>query len=103
MRRWAARTDTCQPPIVEGLRRKGVIVFITSALGSGFPDVVCYYPPTNTWLPIELKSDNSISKKSKASQNLKPSQQKSHSLAPIPVASTLAQALALFGITEDNS
>ena len=37
----AKRTDANQTEIVEGLRKHGYKVFITSMVGAGFPDIVC--------------------------------------------------------------
>lgn len=42
MRR-AARVDANQQAVVEGLRKAGASVAITSALGDGFPDLVVGY------------------------------------------------------------
>lgn len=52
MRR-AAKVDRNQGQIVEALRKVGASVAITSALGSGFPDVVAGYRGTNTLIEIK--------------------------------------------------
>ena len=39
--RMAARPDENQEEIVEGLRKAGVSVMVTSNVGDGFPDLVC--------------------------------------------------------------
>lgn len=50
------RTDANQTEIVEALRKLGVSVAITSAVGKGFPDLVCGYRG-KTYL-IEVKTDD---------------------------------------------
>jgi Holliday junction resolvase len=45
--RYAARIDANQPEIVDMLRATGVSVAVTSALGDGFPDLVCAYANKN--------------------------------------------------------
>ena len=57
MRR-AAKTDANQPEIVAALRAIGASVADTSAVGKGFPDLVCGYQG-RTWL-LECK-DGSLS------------------------------------------
>lgn len=52
----AARVDDNQKQIVKFLRDKGVSVAITSAIGSGFPDLVCGYKNKN--ILLELKDGN---------------------------------------------
>ncbi len=52
MRR-AARTDANQAEIVKALRATGASVAITSAVGGGFPDLVCGHRGRN-WL-LECK------------------------------------------------
>ena len=49
------RTDANQREIVKALRGMGVSVAITSAVGKGFPDLVCGYRG-KTFL-IEVKTD----------------------------------------------
>ena len=41
------RIDANQPEIVKYLRSAGVVVAITSNVGSGFPDIVCGYRGVN--------------------------------------------------------
>lgn len=52
--RFARKVDKIQPALVEELRSCGVRVAVTSALGNGFPDVVCLYH--GLWTPLELKN-----------------------------------------------
>jgi Holliday junction resolvase len=49
----AARTDANQREIVKALRKIGASVYVTSAVGAGFPDLVVGYCGRN-WL-IECK------------------------------------------------
>ena len=49
----AKRTDFNQKQVVEGLRKFGMTIAVTSSLGSGFPDIVVGYKGKN-WL-FELK------------------------------------------------
>lgn len=49
----AKRTDGNQTDIVETLRKCGVSVSITSALGNGFPDIVCGYRGANYLFEIK--------------------------------------------------
>jgi len=51
-----ARVDENQKQIVRFLRDKGVSVSVTSALGRGFPDLVCGYKGKN--ILLELKDGN---------------------------------------------
>lgn len=53
MRR-ASRTDENQTAIVRTLRAAGVIVEVTSGLGDGFVDLVCWHPRVGVKL-IEIK------------------------------------------------
>lgn len=50
----ARRTDQNQREIVITLRRMGVKVYVTSSLGSGFPDLVCSFG-RKTYV-VELKN-----------------------------------------------
>ena len=49
----AARTDGNQTKIVDGLRKAGVVVFITSGVGGGFPDLCCSFNERNYLLEIK--------------------------------------------------
>jgi len=63
MRR-AARTDGNQTAIVTALRKVGASVFITSAVGRGFPDLVCVYGGRAVFLeckdPTKPKADRQL-------------------------------------------
>ena len=96
--RFRARKDVAHKPIVDGARKHGLVCFDSSQLGGGFPDVVCYYPPTDTWKVAEIKSDNKISKQKKSTGQLKPDQVKVNTLAPIPVVRSVRELMTLFGV-----
>lgn len=64
----AARTDGNQTQIVNGLRAAGISVSITSAIGQGFPDLVCGYLGRNFLLEIKDPT------KPKADRQLTPDQ-----------------------------
>lgn len=49
------RVDRNQGDIVEALRDAGVAVAITSALGNGFVDLVCWCPATGVLALLEVK------------------------------------------------
>ena len=94
---WARRKDLSQKPIEDTLRERGIVVFDISRLGDSYPDLLCYDPLSTLWLPIECKSDRSISHHRKADNQLSESQLVIHATAPIPVVETPDEALALFG------
>ena len=48
------RADTNQSEIVEALREHGVHVVITTALGSGFPDLVCGYRGLTVLMEVKM-------------------------------------------------
>ena len=54
-RKHIAKVDANQARIVEVLRAAGVRVFITSHVGHGFVDIVCYRPATGLLRLIEIK------------------------------------------------
>lgn len=122
MRR-AARKDVVHGPIVEGLKTHGIAVLdmpdpgdvlcyrdvdvcrVLQSLGCdpnrsiftlGLADVSKLIKQCQMWMPIELKSSNRIRKQAK---QLTPAQERRAKVAPIPLAMTLAEALALFGMT----
>ncbi len=49
------RKDTLQTEIVMGLRKAGAKVKITSALGEGFPDLICLFRGTLSLLEVKSK------------------------------------------------
>lgn len=52
----AAKTDDNQKLIVDGLRKAGISVAITSSMGAGFPDIVCGHMRRNYL--FEVKDGN---------------------------------------------
>lgn len=95
MRYAARRKDQSQNPIVEALTAHGVIVFdVSGARGLGF-DIVCYDRQQHRWQPAELKSDRTISHQAKARPRT-PAQISANRRAPIPVWSTVAEAVGFF-------
>lgn len=93
---YARRKDASHNLIADALRAAGILVLDGSRAGSGFPDLLCYDPSADRWLPIECKSDRRISHYSKGHE-LTPGQLALRASLPIPIAETPAQALALFG------
>lgn len=88
MRR-ANRKDSVHKAIVEGLRAHGVAVADMPDPG----DVLTFY--NGRFLPIEFKSDQRTRGYTKEATAL---QEKRAKVMPIPIAHTLAEALALHGI-----
>ena len=52
----AKRTDVNQAQIARGLRKLGLSVFSTHALGRGFPDLVVFNPNSGCLMLLEVKS-----------------------------------------------
>jgi len=48
-----SRADHNQPEIVDALRRMGVSVAVTSAVGNGFSDLVCGYRGRNELIEVK--------------------------------------------------
>lgn len=89
--------DLTHKPIVAALRHAGVIVYDMPQPG----DILCYFG--GRWLPIEIKTplrQSATFKNGKPKKNyyLTASQQKRETQAPIPIATSPREALALFGI-----
>src|SRR5688572_10441751 len=55
---YGKRTDKGQAAIVEELRKRGVQVILTSALGNNFPDLLCGY--SGRWILMEVKGDGCL-------------------------------------------
>lgn len=83
------RKDKVHKPIVDGLRAHGVAVADMPDPG----DVLTYY--NGRFIPIEFKSDKATRGYKKEATEL---QEKRAATMPIPIAHTLAEALALHGI-----
>lgn len=94
MRR-AARTDANQNDIVAALRAIGCKVAITSAVGSGFTDLVCSRGGVARL--VEIKDGS----KPPSERRLTPEQVTFHAEwagQPVHVVESVAEALALFGV-----
>lgn len=82
----ARKRDANERPIIKALEAIGVDVFQIS--GKGAPDLLAHR--RGLWLPIEVKS---------ATGELTTAQIAARATAPYPVVSSVAEALALFGVT----
>lgn len=80
------KRDANEREIIDALRAIGVVVFQLS--GKGVPDLLCYRL-RESWIPIEVKEPHG---------RLTRAQQVTRRLVPFPVARTVNQALALFGV-----
>jgi Holliday junction resolvase len=91
-----ARTDANQDEIVEALRGVGVSVFVTSMIGSGFPDIVAGYRGINYL--IEIKDGS----KPPSKRRLTPDEQKFHDLwrGVVIVVKGIDEALRAVGAIE---
>jgi Holliday junction resolvase len=83
----ARKRDALEPYVVEALEEIGVAVWRIS--GPGVPDLLAY--SRGVWLPLEVKSGKA--------GTLTPAQVASQQRAPYPVVRSVAEALALFGVT----
>lgn len=88
-----ARTDDNQNEIVQALRAIGASVAITSALGSGFPDIVAGYRGVNYL--IEIKDGS----KPPSRRKLTPDEQRFHDLwrGTVIVVNDIDEALKAVG------
>ena len=68
MRR-AARVDANQQRIVDGARRVGYRVSITSTVGQGFPDLVVWNPASRKLMLIEVKDPSQPPSKRELTQD----------------------------------
>ena len=101
--RYANRQDVMHKPIVSALEDYGVTVYLMPDPG----DILCYGWNRATlqyeWHPAEIKSSNTVrKKKADGSDELTPRQKRlrdQNYTAPIPIIRTVAEGLALFGIT----
>lgn len=92
--RYAAKVDGNQRDIVKALRRAGVRVRITSSLGSGFADLVCYRPATGLLRLLELKDGD----KSPSARKLTESEETFALEFPVWIVRSVREALAAMGI-----
>lgn len=93
MTRRAAKVDDNQPEVVKALRKAGISVVPTHAMGAGFPDLVCGYK-RETYL-LEIKDG------AKAPSDRKLTPQQVEFIAgwrgsPVHVVTSVSQALAVF-------
>lgn len=95
MRR-VAKVDRNQAEIVQALRAAGAAVSDTSAVGQGFPDVVCSY--RGTWHLLEIKDGM----KRPSARRLTDAQVRWRSLqhAAAPVVASVDDALRAIGAIE---
>lgn len=87
LKRWAARRDWNEAEIVAALRSIGVEVFHVS--GDGVPDLLTF--ARGVWLPVEVKRPRG---------KLTTAQLETRKRATFPVVESVAQALALFGVSD---
>jgi Holliday junction resolvase len=93
MARRAARIDDNQPEIVRALRAVGATVEVSSAVGGGFPDLVCGYRG-NTYL-LEVKDG----KKPPSKRKLTPDQVEWHDRwrGQVAIVKSINEALNVIG------
>jgi hypothetical protein len=92
LRRHAARRDNNEATIVDALEAIGIVVHRLSA--PGLPDLLTYNPRAiraARWLPIEVKQPG---------EGLTIPQQVTALYSPYPIVSSVAEALALFGVQD---
>lgn len=87
------RTDANQTPIVNALRAVGCNVAITSALGSGFVDLVVYRPATGLLRLMEVKDGS----KPPSKRKLTPDEEEFATKFPVWVINSVAEALTAMG------
>lgn len=78
------RRDANQYLIVEALRAAGVTVIEMGGVGDGVPDLHCYRPSHGLMRWLEVKMPGA---------KLTPAQEKFHTLVPVCVVHTVAEAL----------
>ena len=82
----ARKRDASEAAIVAALEAIGVTVLRLS--GEGVPDLLCH--TRGIWLPVEIKQVRS--------RRLTPAQCLTYAIAPFPIVTTVAEALALYGV-----
>lgn len=78
--------DANHDDIVNGLQARGYTVYSMPMPG----DVLCYSPFTERWMPAEIKTAKGRKTKNQAARDQQ----------PIPIVRSLADALALFGVSQ---
>lgn len=81
----ARRRDANEQAIVKALRQVGCVVLPLS--GDAVPDLLVHR--LGFWLPLEVKRPKG---------RLTPAQQRRQQLAPCPIVTSPAEALAVFGV-----
>lgn len=94
MSRYARRTDDNQTRIVNALRAVGVDVIITSAIGRGFPDLLCIHPADDSIVLLEVKDGA----KAPSRRKLTPAEVAFAKRVPVRVVASVDEALAAFGM-----
>jgi hypothetical protein len=81
------RRDALEPCVIEALEEVGVTCL--QLHGRGNPDLLTW--SRGVWLPLEVKSGKA--------GTLTEAQEQSQQKAPYPIVRSVAEALALFGVT----
>jgi len=89
-RRYLSRTDSLQQDIVAALRQAGAQVWLTHAVGSGFPDTIVCIGGERLYL-LEIKMPHGT---------LTPQQIMFNAKWPVAVVRTPEEALAAVGLAE---
>ena len=93
MSRYGNKVDANQGVIVAALRAVGVKVHVTSDLGDGFPDLVCYRAGFGVRL-LEVKDGD----KPPSKRRLTEEQCRFAKDFPVDPVNSVAEALAVFGL-----
>jgi hypothetical protein len=105
------RKDAVHQEIVDGLRARGIVVYDMPSPGDVLTCVIGKHEYVQTygvepmrppcrWIPMEFKSPNSIRHKAKGAEGELVSNNKPREPKLIPIVHSLAEALALHGMTE---
>lgn len=89
LHRFSAKRDANEPEIVRALTDIGLIVRRVST--HGLPDLAVYSPSERLWRLIEVKMPKG---------DLRPAQADLMAVAPFPVVTSVADALAIFGVVD---
>ncbi len=94
MSRHARAVDANQPAIVKALRNAGVKVRVTSQLGKGFPDLLCFRKATGLLRLLELKDGS----KKPSARKLTEDEEEFAREFPVWVVKDVTEALNAMGI-----
>lgn len=89
LHRFAAKRDENESEIVQALTDIGLIVHRIST--RGLPDLAVYSPSERLWRLIEVKMPDGT---------LRPAQADLMAVAAFPVVTSVAEALAVFGVVD---